>query len=203
MSLSVNKTASEQVVPVFLKILEDIPGGITIKTANIPSDVTQLKAGTLVTESSSTSGLYNLVKNAKSTSTQVSNVSITVKRPHLFKTGEFIGKYAGHTASTITTITHTAATTDTIVTTTAVGALATTTRLINCTVACRGAGTDVTLKYSPGAILKETVAVRNSDLSTLKNVTGAAIAQGSVIEANLPYYVTDTDKTTLKHFRFA
>lgn len=204
MSFDVTKTTGETTKNVFLKILEDIPGGITVKTGEIPSNIKDLGAGTPVAESSSTSGLYNPVKIAKSTSTQTAATSITVKRPILFNVGEFIGKYNGYTASTITKITMTAATTATIVTSKAIGALATATRLIRAAAAASGTSTRISAKDSAEALLGNSIAVRATDMTTLYNVTASAIVRGSVIEENLPFYIDDGAKTALtSRLRFA
>jgi hypothetical protein len=203
--MNIKRTDETAYNPVFLKILEDIPGGITISAKDIPSDVTDLLAGLPLVESATTTGLYNLVKTAKATSTQTANVSITVKRPHLFKVGEFIAKDGGCTSSTISSVTHTATTTDTIVTGTAIGALATATRLINALT--RAASTIAggrPVKYSPSCLLRNNVQVRNSDLSTIYNATAGAVVRGTVDESALPYYVTTNDKTALTaRLRFA
>jgi hypothetical protein len=190
--------------PVFLKILEDIPGGVTLITKEIPSDVTELGAGTPLCESATTLGLYNPVKSAKSTSTQTASTSITVRRPHLFKVGEFIAKDSGYTATTISSITHTAATTDTIVTSVAVGALTTNTRLIRAAATSRSTSGFRTAKYLASVLLRDNIQVRNDDLSTKNNVSAGAVVNGSVKESILPFYISNQDKTSLtSRIRFA
>ncbi len=43
MSLQVTKESGSIYDPVFLKILEDIPGGVTVKTDRFPTDTKELK----------------------------------------------------------------------------------------------------------------------------------------------------------------
>jgi len=195
--MNVKKTTETAYNPIFLKILEDIPGGVTISVKDIPSDVKEVKAGTLLCESTTTSGLFNPVKVAKSTKTQTANVSITVGPGHLFKVGEYIAKENGYTSSTISSITHTAATTDTIVTGTAIGALATATKILRCATRSTATSGYRTAKYVAGAILRDNVEVRNDDLSTIYNVAAGAVVRGTVNESLLPLYVLDADKTAL------
>lgn len=202
--MEIRKTSETAYNPVFLKILEDIPGGVTISTREFPTDLTELKAGTMLCESSSTAGLFNPVKNAKSTSTQTSNVSITVKGPSLFKAGEFIGYYGGKTLSTVSSVTRTAATTDTIVTATAVGALTTAAIIMRAAAASVTTAVKVTHKYSPDSILRDNIACRNADFSTIGNVWAGAVVRGTVNESLLPYSVTAANKTSLTaRIRFA
>ena len=203
MSLGVTKTEESAYNPVFKKILEDIPGGVTIITKEIPSNIYELGAGTLLKESSSTGGLFNPVKIGKPTTGQTANVSIKLKPPILFKVGEFIGKGGTHTASTITSITHTSATTETVVTGTAVGILTTATLVIRNSAAAVTTAAR-TEKYLADSILRDTVKVRDTDGTTLKNVNAGAVVRGTVDESLLPFYVSSDQKTALTaRIRFA
>ena len=187
--------------PIFLSILEDIPGGIVLNTDRIPSATKEIKKGALLhaIATAASLGEYRLCKTAKlyvniDTSAVV---TIIVYTAHELKVGESIGAEGNHSGATIAAITK-GAVTDRIVFTAGGGGL-------NCgSIASArilvekqlGAGVTL-LKYSAEAILKQTVKVRDSDLTTLYNVACAAVVRGTVNESILPYYVTSYDKTAL------
>ena len=138
--------------PVFLTILEDIVGGVTLSTTRIPSNVFKLPAGTLLS-TTSTSKVYQPVPTAKSNSTQAAATAIQLDRgtsPLLFNVGDDIAVVGGTTGSTITRIA-TSANTVWIATGTAIGVLATASQ-VNM-VAAAGA---TLKKYTAAAILKNT-----------------------------------------------
>jgi hypothetical protein len=202
-ALGVSKKTGVYYDPVFLKILEDIPGGATVKMANIPTNVYELRAGTLLQEDATTAGLFNPIKTAKSTSTQTAATSITVEQTDpdkvLFKVGEYIAVVGKTTGSTITVITQTAGTTQTIVTGTALGTLATAS-VVN-QVSAAGATTKL---YTADSILRDTIRCRENDGTTLQNVGAGAVVRGTVDESELPYSVETADKTALTaRIRFA
>ena len=194
--LSVTKETDVYYDPVFLKILEDIPGGVTVKTTEIPTNIYELRAGTLLQEDATTSGLYHPIKTAKSTSTQAAATSITVAQTDpdkvLFNVGDYIAVVGKTTGATITVITQTAGTTQTIVTGTALGTLATAS-VVN-EVSASGATTKL---YTADSILRDTIRVRDYDGTTLQNVGGGAVIRGTVDESELPYSVETVDKTAL------
>lgn len=179
--------------PVFLSILEDIQGGVTIATTELPSNVYRLPRGTLLS-TTPTSKVYQPVKTGKSIKTQTAATKIYLARgesPLLFKVGEYIAKVGGTTGSTITVIA-TSTSTVAITTGTAIGALATASQVLE--VAAAGA---TLKKYTASAILKDTVTVREDDGTTLYNVFGSAVIRGSVRESALPFSVEAADKTGL------
>jgi hypothetical protein len=200
MSLYIKTDTETASVPVFLQILSDVPGGVMFQDDRIPSDVTEIKAGTPIFESASTTGLWDFVKTGKSNSTQSAATSIQLTPgTHLFKTGEFLMKAAGATAATITSITHTSATTDTIVTSVAVGALATATVLVQAAAAALGA-TTCDEKFDPTGLLRNTIKVREDDYTTLYNVSAGVVIRGTVDETALnteKIYLTTAQKTSL------
>ena len=197
-NIDVTKVSGTKYDPVFKGILEEIPGGGTLIAAEMPSDLTVLGEATMIVESSSTSGLWHLVKTQKSTSTQTTSTSITLlasaKYKSLFKVGEYIGFYGGGTLSTITSITHTAATTDTIVTEVAIGVLAT------ASIIERGSAASLATAgplYNATALTRNVIRVREDDLTTLNNVNVGIVVRGTVNESLLPKPPTTDDKTDL------
>ncbi len=207
-NLDVVKESGTRYDPVFRDILEDIPGGGTLVAGEMPSDLIVLGAGVLLVATPDTDGLYNLVKSQKSTSTQASSTSITLKRDAkfkgLFKAGEFIAKYGAATVSTITSVTRTANTTDTIVTGTAIGALATASIIVRLAAAATVVAATATGQYTALGMTRDNIRVREDDLKTLNNVNVGIIVRGTVNEQMLPYKVTATQKTNLtSRMRFA
>jgi len=209
MSLGIKKETDVGFNPVFLSILEDIPGGITLKTNRIPASTKIIKAGALISVDSSPAGLYNLVKTAKLKKNigAATCVTLYVYPTQEFQTGEFVGIQGRGTACTIASITKGSGGpgTDVIILTAGSGGLhttvATNTILEECSAA---AHTGAAVKYAATAILKNTIVVRNDDLSTKQNVCAAAIVRGTVNESLLPYAVTNADKTALTaRVRFA
>ena len=195
MSLQITSESGTQYDPVFLKILEDIPGGVTIKTDRFPTDLYELKAGTLLNADTTSAGLYNVIKTAKLSATfATGDTVLLVESPHLFKVGEFI-KLNG-TAQTISRVSDTAIAVPT--TGQAGSALATGTVLGE---ALNPTGT---VLYAADAILRDTVRVRSDGGTLLDNIFAGAVVRGTVDESVLPYYVTDADKTNLTaRIRFA
>jgi hypothetical protein len=203
MSLQIVRETGNADPPVFQKILEDIEGGITIATDNLPSDGKYIKAGTPLV-AGSTSGVYRVCKRALSNSTQTTTTLLLVKPGHLFKVGDFLNKELVGTASvsTILAITHTSATTDSIL----VGAamiLATNTVLYQ-----TSAHNATTYTGSPTCVLRDTVKYRDTAaaVTTLQNITAGAVVRGTVVLAAIRAIgVTDytaKDKTTNLGARF-
>jgi len=193
MSMRVSTETGVTFNPVFLSILEDIQGGVTIATTELPTNIYRLPRGTLLS-TTATSKVYQPVKTGKSTSTQAAATKIYLTQgvsPLLFKVGEFIARVGGTTGSTITAI---ATSTNTVGITTshAIGALTTSSQVME--VAAAGA---TLKKYTASAILKDTVTVREDDGTTLNNVFGSAVVRGSVRQSALPYSIEAADKTGL------
>jgi len=199
MSLQVKKDSGVKYDPVFLKILEDIPGGVTVKTNRFPSDTKEVKKGTLLNADATTAGLFNVIKTVKVAATLVSGASVVIVEPtdHLFKVGEYINLY-GATASTITRVSTTAI---------AFGKALAFTGVIASGAILFEVGTiaTATVLYAASAFLRNTIQVREKGVATLlDNVFAGAVVRGTVDESELPYFVTDADKTALTdRMRFA
>lgn len=200
MSLQVLKETGSVYDPVFLKILEDIPGGVTIKTNRFPTTTKEIKKGTLLNASASSLGLYNVIKTVRLTATGVSGATVLAVEPadHLFKIDELIFLW-GATAGTIIRVSTTAI-------------------AVNCTMLGTGgvvasgavlyealSQAASTAKYDTDAILRNTVEVRKDGITTLlDNIFAGAVVRGTVDESELPYFVTDIAKIDLTaRIRFA
>lgn len=113
MDLQVRKETETQYHPLFLKILEDIPGGITLVSADLKTVTEEIKAGALLSEDSSTAGKFHLVKTAKVyEALAASGTALKVLKAHEFKVGEFITN--GQVSTEIASITTTETLYDTI-----------------------------------------------------------------------------------------
>ena len=197
MAIEVKKETGTVYKPVWQLILEDIPGGVTLSTSRVPSTTKELKAGTMLANSGTT-GIYQFIKTGKSVGTQTAATARRFVAPVEFNANEFIFINGKTTGSTILRIAR-SANTVTIATKTALGTLGTASIIGQC--AAAGA---TALLYSPVAVTRDDVEVRNADLSTLKNVTAGAVVRGTLDESVLPYPVTSGMKTALTaRFRFA
>jgi len=198
MSLQILKDEGSVYDPVFLKILEDIPGGVTIKTDRFPTTTKEIKKGTLLNADSSSAGLYNVIKTVRATAAKTTSVTILAVEPtdHLFKVGDLIFLNSnGPTATTITRVSTTAIAVSTTGGAVASGAVLYETITINTT----------TVLYGADAILRDNVEVRKGGVATLlDNLFAGAVVRGTVDESELPYFVPTIHKTDLTaRIRFA
>lgn len=199
MSLQIKKESGVVYDPVFLKILEDIPGGVTIKTNRFPTTTKEIKKGTLLNADASSAGLYNVIKTVRLTHDTITATTVIAIEPtdHLFKVGEFIFLYGG-TASTIIRVSTTAI---------ALGkaTMGTTSGAISGAVLYETAIKNTsTAKYAASAILRDTIKLRDEEGNLLDNLFAGAIVRGTVDESELPYFVTSQHKTDLTaRIRFA
>jgi len=210
MNLQVRKDSETQFNPVYLAILEDILGGITISTTRIPTTTKFLHPGTPLAESSSSVGLYNIVKTAKLKRTIGTSACVTIyvyssslpnSPTQYFKTGEWVMVDGRGSAATIADITIGTKTngigTDIIYFTAGGGGL-------NCT-AITGtilneAGNDVTtgaaVKFTADCLLKKGMRVRLESGTTLQNITASGVVRGTVDESILPVACSTEGVTT-------
>jgi len=197
MSLQVNKESGSIYDPVFLKILEDIPGGVTVKTDRFPTDTKEIKKGALLNADATTLGLYNVLKTVRLTADFLAaGTAMAVEAPHLFKLGEFIHIY-GVTAGTITRVASTA-----IVCAARAHATVTSGTILD--EANAAATTDYAIKYAANAVLRDTIKVRDDEGTLLDNIFAGAVVRGTCDESELPYFVTAADKVSLTdRIRFA
>lgn len=221
MGLQVRSETETQYNPVFLAILEDIVGGVTISTTRLPAATKFLRPGTPLAASASSVGLVNMVKTAKvrhkfaAKSALVTLYLYSSSLPnspgHEFKVGEYVMLDGGASAATIAAITYGAKTngvgTDTLVFKAGGGGLNVTlitagSILVEAAVA---AITGAAAKFTASYLLRDAVRVRLESGTTLQNVTAGAVVRGSVKESILPYVPTTTAvKTPLTaRIRFA
>jgi len=194
MGLGITKTAETRRYPIFRKILEDIVGGITVSTSNVPSAIKGIEAGCPVDQAASTAGLYYLIKTGKLLTNISSVATIMYLSPNsLFDEDELITfDHAGASAASISSITR-ATNTDTVLLTAALGTILATSGVLY---ESSSAGGSVH-KYTAEALLLDNITVRNSDLSTIPNVTAGAFVRGTVDESALTYPIPTADKTGL------
>jgi len=196
MSLQIKKEDGIVYDPVFLKILEDIPGGVTVKTDRFPDAITEIKKGALLNAMTGASiGLYNVIKTVRLTAAGVTNTTILAIEPtdHLFKVGENIFLQGG-TAGTIARVSVTAIAVEAAHNVIASGA-----------VLYEAAAVDTaTALYDASAVLRDTIKVRDDKGNLLDNLFAGAVVRGTVDESELPYFVTGQQKTDLTaRIRFA
>jgi hypothetical protein len=195
MSLQIKKESGVVYDPVFLKILEDIPGGVTIKTDRFPTTTKEIKKGALLNADTTSLGLYNIIKSVRATAAGVSGATVLAIEPtdHLFKVGEFIFLW-GATASTITRVSATAiAFTQTLLNT--AGSVASGAVLYE----AAAAGASAAL-YKANAVLRE----RGGVETLLDNIFAGAVVRGTVDESETPYFASAPDKSNLTaRIRFA
>jgi len=203
MGLQVTKSSDTQYNPVFLKILEDIPGGVTLQTSDLKSTTEELKAGAIIGEDGSTSGLYHLIKTAEVHADVTEGNDIQVEKGHEFKVGDFISN--GNASSEITAIDTSNSDYDVITVTN--GFACNDGDILYLSTSEGNDAADVAMKYTPSAITKDTVAVITYSASgkrTETNVNVAAVVRGTVNESLLPFKVHSNMKTALTdRIRFA
>ena len=182
--------------PVFLKILEDIPGGVTVKTDRFPTNTKEIKKGALLNADAATVGLYNVIKTVKVTADAASGETIlAVNSNHLFKIDEYLYTNLEHAEKIVAVTPNTIE----IAAALATGGVATGAVLYEtATVAT------ATALYDADAILEDTVEVRDGEGNLLENLFAGVVVRGTVKENILPYFVTDQAKLDLTaRIRFA
>ncbi|GAG80428.1 unnamed protein product, partial [marine sediment metagenome] len=191
MSLQIVKKTGVVYDPVFLKILEDIPGGVTVKTNRFPTTIKEIKKGVLLNASASSLGLYNIIKVAKVAATTGTNATLLiVESPHLFIAGEFIKK-SGY-ARTITRV----SATNIEIATSLTGSELPVGELLDEAPIAKESG--ATVKYAADAILRNNIEIRRGGVETvLDNIFAGVVVRGTVDESELPYFVTTQQKSDL------
>jgi len=202
MSLQITKESGSVYDPVFLKILEDIPGGVTLKTNRFPTTTDEIKKGAMLNASASSVGLYNLVKTARvihGVSKSTLATIMYLDPDNEFIVGEYITYGGAGCAQTITKITK-GTVSDLVV---IAGSMILAIPSAGVLYETAAEGTSVA-KYDTDAILRSTVKVRGDDDVLLDNVFAGVVVRGTVDESELPYFVTDQQKTDLTaRIRFA
>lgn len=196
MGLQITKTTGIVYKPIFLKILEDIPGGVTLSVGDAKAATEEIKAGTLIGEDA-VSGLYHICKSAEVYADgDGEDKTIQVLKNHEFKVDDFICNEEN--SSKITAIDTTNSDYDII---TVTNGYAT----IDGEVLYQGTSegleaADIVQKYIPKGITKYGVALitySKSGKKTEANVTVGVVVRGTVKESLLPYPVPIISKTAL------
>jgi hypothetical protein len=191
MGLQIAKSTDTKYNPVFRKILEDIPGGVTLKVSVLPSDKYEVLEGALIAPSATT-GLHEVVKNAKLAVNHVSNeANLKINVNNYIAVGDFLtnGTVTGCKVTAITRGT----TYDTLTLATAyVATLATNTFVFEAL-----SSIVTTKKHTASALLAQTVQFRDVTGTALQNITAGAVTRGTVNESLMPMFATTTDKTNL------
>ncbi len=191
MSLQISKSSDTRYLPVFRRIFEDIPGGVTLKTANLPSDKYEVKEGQLIAPAAS-GGTYEVVKTAKLTASYASNEShMKVNVKNLLAVGDFLTD-GTKTPKKITAITRGSTYDDIKLSAALAKDLATGDLLIEPLASNATAN-----KHAATALLRDTVQVREEDGTAMQNILAGAVIRGTVNESLLPTFATTADKTSL------
>jgi hypothetical protein len=183
MSFNFTRTDETRGADPWIKILEDIPGGVCVAISDLGAGTTTIKSGTVIGKGSN--GLFNVVKQAV-VYTQAGNTATTipVKKGHLLKVGNKIFATAGSKNYAITAIdSTTSALYDTITIGTTLGAVLAVGDVIYEGVASEGAATGALL-YTPYAITRNDVTFTSA--SSGENVFVAAVVRGSIYTALMP-----------------
>ncbi len=189
MGMIIKRKTDNRVVKCVLHRVADIPGGLTIKVADLGGN--SLFEGTPIGIDSD--GVGRVVKTAQIiTEADTSATSFDVAKGHHFKVGDRFAT-ASCNGQTITTIDKSNAAKDVITVGTA---LSTTAKVAAGTCAFESGGANKVLKYSPIAI-----AGSNEDVVDGDNLFVSAWVIGVVKEANAPI-VDDAIKTALKGVQY-
>jgi hypothetical protein len=181
-------------------ILEDIPGGGSIIRDDLPTAQTELKAGTLVGESSD--GKWHVSKTAMvRTAVPASGtpaLTIWVYPQHTFKAGDLIGTASGIGASgvRITSITASGTEYDAIVVGSAMNCVLPASGIL-IESSTSGFPNTVTFRYPPTSITTNTI-----DTTASGNNGAGLLVRGRVRQGEMPYPIEATIKAMLPLIRF-
>lgn len=183
MSLTIKRAKDNRVVKCILHRIADIPGGVTVKTANLGGKA--LFEGTPIGKGNN--GMFEVCKTAQIvTNAEASATTYEVAKGHHFMVGDRFATDACN-GQTITAIDKSNTTKDIITVGTTLGAA------INAgTCAFESSGANKTLKVVPVAI-----AGSNEDVDANSNLFVSAWVHAVVRESNAPA-VSDATKTALK-----
>lgn len=183
MSLTIKRAKDNRVVKCILHRIADIPGGVTVKTANLGG--TALFEGTPIGKGKD--GVFEVCKTAQIvTQAEANATTYEVAKGHHFKVGDRFATDACN-GQTISAIDKSDATKDIITVGTTLGAV-----VKAGTCAFESSGANKTLKVTPVAI-----AGSNEDVKSDTNLFVSAWVIGVVNKATAPI-VNDAIKTALK-----
>lgn len=183
MSLTIKRAKDNRVVKCVLHRIADIPGGVTVKTANLGG--TALLEGTPIGKGKD--GVFEVCKTAQIvTKAEADATTYEVAKGHHFKVGDRFATDACN-GQTVTAVDKSDATKDIITVGTTLGAV------VNAgTCAFESSGANKALKVVPVAI-----AGSNEDVDANSNLFVSAWVHAVVRESNSPI-VNDAVRTALK-----
>ena len=192
MGLQISSTSDTKYLSPFVSIAEGIQGGITLSTANLPSDKYEVKEGQLVAVNSGK--LYEVVKTVKLTASLTSaGTTMYININNFLKVGDFITP-GDRTPQRISAITR-GATYDTV---TLASALAGAADMDTNDLLFEALTSAVsTNKHAASALLRDTVKYQEADGTDLQNIFTDGVVRGTVNESLLPTFATTADKTSL------
>lgn len=187
MSLTIKRAKDNRVVKCILHRIADIPGGVTVKTANLGG--TALFEGTPLGKGKD--GVFEVCKTAQIvTKAEANATTYEVAKGHHFKVGDHFAT-ADCNGQTISAIDKSDATKDIITVGTTLGAV------VNAgTCAFESSGANKTLKVIPVAI-----AGSNEDVDANSNLFVSAWVHAVVRESNAPI-VNDAIKNGVKNVSY-
>ena len=187
MSLTIKRAKDNRVVKCILHRIADIPGGVTVKTANLGG--TALFEGTPIGKGKD--GVFEVCKTAQIVTQAVANATTyEVAKGHHFKVGDRFATDACN-GQTISAIDKSDATKDIITVSTTLGAV------VNPgTCAFESSGANKVLKVVPVAI-----AGSNEDVDANSNLFVSAWVHAVVRESNAPI-VNDAIKNGVKNVSY-
>ena len=201
MAIGMKRRDEEGTKPVFLSILEDIPGGVTIDTSQLPSPRPKLlQLGQLL---SGEGGIWNVVKSARLALDKSANATaIVVDAGHLFKVGDFVKLDGQGTGITISGIIDNGVTSHISLASNRLRNAENAGEIID--EASSAVHTGAVVKYIANGMLRATVRTRDNFSGDLDNITGAVVIRGSVREDLVPSGVSGVQKRNLTdRLRFA
>ena len=195
MSLQIVRTDGLSGQEVFQKILEDVPGGGTLKITELKAATTWLNKGAPVQYSEATS-VVNLVKtallHADATDTAV---EYQVKKNHEFKVGEYLAAVVGGKAYAITVIdTTTSALYDILTVGTTLGVALTATDVVVLFISSATGASAAVYTYTMNGFLRSGVKI---DQANTAATTVSIVTRGTVYERRLPFSISAAMKTAL------
>jgi len=199
MSLQIVRTDGLSGQEVFQKILEDVPGGGTLKITELKAATTWLNKGAPVQYTESTR-VVNLVKTAVlQANASNSETDYQVEKNHEFKVDNVLAAVVGGLAYKISAIDTSNELYDilTVGTTLAVGY---TKGDILFEAAAESASTSSAYLYTANGILKDGVKI---DQDNTAATAVSMVIRGTVYERRIPFSVSAAMKTALKHIIFS
>jgi hypothetical protein len=188
MALRIERKSDSRVIKAILHRIADVPGGVSVKTAELGGSA--LQEGTPLAYSSS-DGFYHVCKTAKVVTAAANDAtSYEIAKGSHFKVGDYFAT-EGANGKQITAIDKSGASKDVITVGTTLGAV-----IAEGVIAFESTGGNKTVKYAPTAIAGE-----SSDVTASENLFASAWVIAVVRKGNAPL-VNDTVSATLKGIHY-